>query len=61
MQERGEGSAKRIFNSSKKSVDHIVKKEAAEVLQPLWHWENQSSALAMASWKSLVSVKISCL
>lgn len=34
---------------------------AAEILQPLCYVGYLSSALAIASWKSLASVKISCL
>ena len=36
-------------------------KEAAKNLQPLCYVGYLSSALAIASWKSLASVKISCL
>ena len=36
-------------------------KEAAEILQPLCYVGYLSSALASASWKSLVSVKSSFL
>lgn len=36
-------------------------KRGAEILQPLCYVGYLSSALAIASWKSLASVKISCL
>lgn len=41
--------------------NHKTLKEAAEILQPLCYVGYLSSALASASWKSLVSVKSSFL